>query len=160
MKFYESYTQAIQRALAGLEVTNRAGEVITSEQGFELWCGIVMKLKRQNRTCFFIGNGASATMASHMAVDGTKNAGIRAVTFNEPALLTAISNDSSCDDMFALPLKRFAQKGDLLTSISSSGNSPNVLRALDCARDLELGIVTISGMTPSNKSRNFGDLNF
>ena len=99
-------------------------------------------------------------MASHMAVDGTKSAGIKALAFNDSAFLTAISNDLGCEDMFALPLKRFAQMGDLLTSISSSGNSPNVVRALECARDMKLSIITLSGMTPNNRSRSFGNLNF
>jgi len=55
---------------------------------------------------------------------------------------------------------RFANPGDMLTAISSSGNSPNVVAAVEQARDMGLEIVTITGLKPDNKARAMGDLNF
>ena len=72
---------------------------------------------------FFVGNGASAMMASHMAADASKNGGFRAMAFNDQALMTAVSNDICYEQSFAMPLKRFANPGDMLVTISSSGNS-------------------------------------
>ena len=53
-----------------------------------------------------------------------------------PSLLTATGNDLAFDQVFALPLERLARAGDLLIAISSSGNSPNIVRALEVARGL------------------------
>ena len=61
--------------------------------------------------------------------------------------------------MFALPLERLARAGDLLITISSSGSSPNIVRALERAQALRLQIVTLSGRKPDNPSRRFGDVN-
>ena len=59
-----------------------------------------------------------------------------------------------------MPLKRFANSGDILVTISSSGNSPNIIKAIEVARELGIKVVTISGMSPDNRSRTMGDLNF
>jgi D-sedoheptulose 7-phosphate isomerase len=59
-----------------------------------------------------------------------------------------------------LPLERLGRTGDLLIAISSSGNSPNIVRALEAARRLDVGTVTLSGMAADNRARALGDLNF
>jgi len=160
MNYYELYTKSMHQALTGMMVTNLAGEILNPEHSFDLWREWTHELKTQGRFCFFVGNGASATMASHMAVDATKNAGIKAMTFNEASFLTAIGNDIGYEEVFELPLKRYGHQGDLLTTISSSGNSPNVVRAIACARAVGIRVVTLSGMKPGNKSRSAGDLNY
>ena len=99
-------------------------------------------------------------MASHMAADASKNGGFRALAFNDQALMTAVSNDICYEQSFAMPLKRFANCGDVLVTISSSGNSPNVIAAIEAARELKLQVVTLSGMKQNNQSRKIGDLNF
>jgi D-sedoheptulose 7-phosphate isomerase len=108
---------------------------------------------------YLIGNGASAAMASHFAADACKNGGLRAQAFNDGSLLTCAGNDVGFDQVFALPLTRFARAGDLLITISSSGASPNILRALECAQELGLQIVTVSGKRADNPSRAVGDIN-
>jgi D-sedoheptulose 7-phosphate isomerase len=110
-------------------------------------------------TMHFAGNGASACMASHMALDWTKNAGVRALAYNDLAYLTAIGNDLGYDQSFAQPVSWFAEPGDLLVTISSSGNSPNVLKAIAAAREKRIPVVTFSGLKPDNASRRAGDLN-
>lgn len=99
-------------------------------------------------------------MASHMAADASKNGNFRSLAFNDPALLTAVSNDIAYEECFAVPLKRFANPSDGLVSISSSGNSKNVIRAIETARELKMQVITLSGMSPDNKSRKMGDINF
>jgi D-sedoheptulose 7-phosphate isomerase len=160
MSFYQSYTQAMHQALAGLAVTDHAGQPVPPDAAFDRWRDWTREVKTNHRTCFLIGNGASAMMASHMAIDGTKNAGVNSLALNDPAYLTAISNDLSYEEVFSFPLQRLACLGDLLVTISSSGNSPNVLRAIRCARDLGLRVITLSAMKPDNASRKAGDLNF
>jgi len=103
------------------------------------------------RMIYLFGNGGSAALASHFACDlgkGTVNGNgkrfrVLALTDNVP-LMTAWSNDSKYEDVFAEQLSNFVQRDDVAFAISGSGNSPNVLRALKLAR--EAGAITI-GLT-------------
>jgi D-sedoheptulose 7-phosphate isomerase len=107
-----------------------------------------------------IGNGASATMASHFASDFSKNAGIRALAVNDGAMLTALVNDIGPEAVFAQQIEFYAQAGDVLVAISSSGASPNILAAVAEARKRGCSVVTFSGFDPSNPLRQSGGLNF
>lgn len=146
-------------ALRSVQATGATGETLPVERALELLCEWTASLRDAEGTLHFAGNGASANMASHMAVDWTKNAGVRAFAYNDVAFLTAISNDIGYDQVFAGPMEWYARQGDLLATISSSGNSPNVLRAIETARRKGCRIVTLSGMQPENASRRLGDLN-
>jgi D-sedoheptulose 7-phosphate isomerase len=94
----------------------------------------------------------------HVAADACKWPIAQA--FTDHSLLTATGNDLAFDQIFALPLARFARAGDLLITISSSGRSPNIVRALECAQSMSLHIITLSGRDADNPSRSFGELNF
>jgi D-sedoheptulose 7-phosphate isomerase len=111
----------------------------------------------ENRTIFLFGNGGSAALASHFACDlgkGTIRTGERqkrfrvlALTDNLP-LVTAWANDSCYEDVFAEQLRNFVEPGDVAFAISGSGNSANVLRALEVAREagaLNIGLTGFSG---------------
>ena len=108
----------------------------------------------------FIGNGASATMAAHFALDFSKNAGIRALSLIDGAMLTALVNDIGPEAMFAKQIEFYAQDGDVLVAISSSGSSPNILAAAAQARKSGCSIITFTGFDPTNPLRLSGDLNF
>ena len=157
---YMSYLEDLHNALNHMIVTDREARELTQEHGLTEWCRMCHEAKLAERTMYFVGNGASATMASHMAADFSKNCECRAMAFNDIAMITAVSNDIHYDDCFAVPLARFASHGDILITLSSSGNSPNVIKAIDCARCIKMKVVTVSGMNPDNRSRNMGDLNF
>jgi len=107
-----------------------------------------------------IGNGASSTMASHFASDFSKNAGIRALAVNDGAMLTALVNDIGPEAVFAQQIEFYAQEGDVLVAISSSGTSPNILVAVAEAQKRGCSVVTFSGFDPSNPLRQSGGLNF
>lgn len=95
----------------------------------------------ENRTVFLFGNGGSAALASHLAcdlgkgtvIDGNPRFRVMALTDNIP-LMTAWANDSRYEDIFAEQLRNFIQPGDLTIAISGSGNSPNVINALEFAK--------------------------
>lgn len=127
---------------------------------FAVWRRLTLALRRQRRTVYLVGNGASASMASHMAADLAKNARLHTEVFSDLSLITAISNDLGYDQVFSEPLSRRARSGDMLVAISSSGRSPNVLKAVDVARRNQLTIVTLSAMDPENPLRSSGSLNF
>jgi len=101
---------------------------------------------------FVCGNGGSASTASHFACDIVKGASynrdsrfrIMALT-DSMATITAYSNDVSYDCVFAEQLKNFAQPGDLVMCISGSGNSPNVLRAMEYANSIGCKTIALTG---------------
>jgi D-sedoheptulose 7-phosphate isomerase len=95
-----------------------------------------------------------------MAVDFSKHAGIRGIAFNDPALMSCIANDFGYEHVFEKPLEFFADKGDILVAISSSGRSQNILSAVKAARKKGLLVVSLSGFLPDNPLRSSGDLNF
>jgi D-sedoheptulose 7-phosphate isomerase len=108
----------------------------------------------------FVGNGASATIASHQATDFWKNGGIRAIAFNDPALLTCISNDFGYKYVFEKPIEMFAHPGDILVAISSSGRSENILNAVKAAEKKSCRTITLSGFKADNPLSSLGELNF
>lgn len=109
---------------------------------------------------FFIGNGASQAISSHMAADLTKNGRLKAIAFTDPSLLTCVGNDLGYEQIFAEPLRRWAAAGDVLVAISSSGASPNILEAVRVARENGLAVVTLSGFAADNPLRGAGDVGF
>lgn len=154
------YFATMKQALDGVEVTITGGQLSEVEAGIVLLTEQCKRLKQSGGTLYFVGNGASAMMSSHMAVDFCKNAGVRSMAFNDVAFLTAIGNDLGYSQAFEMPLMMMGRPGDVLATISSSGNSPNVILAIEAARKLGMTVVTFSGMKPDNKSRKMGDINF
>lgn len=107
----------------------------------------------------FLGNGGSAAMASHCAVDLTKIGGIRAVCFNEADLITCFSNDYGYDQWMRKAIEFYADSKDVIVLISSSGNSDNILIAARTAAQMQIPIVTFSGFDARNLLRNLGKIN-
>jgi D-sedoheptulose 7-phosphate isomerase len=157
---WSDYVETIVDGLRGMAVTDRSGSVLSPAEAVTRWVAMTRATHDRGGQLYIIGNGGSAGMASHMAADACKNGHLRAMAFNDVALLTATSNDLAYDQVFSLPLERLARPGDLLIAISSSGNSPNIVRALETSRRLSLEAVTLTGMQPDNRARTLGDLNF
>lgn len=158
--YWSRYQAAISNTLKNLEVSTIAGEAMDLEAALEqvcLWSG---EVQTRDGTVHFIGNGASACMASHMSLDWTKNGRVRSTAHNDQAFLTALGNDFGYEHVFSKPLSWFGKSGDLLVAISSSGNSPNILCAVEAAREKGIRVVSFSGLKPENKLRQAGDLNF
>ena len=119
---------------------------------------LMKKVNKQNKI-ILVGNGGSASMASHVAVDITKFLKIRAVNFNEPNLLTCFGNDYGYEYWVSEALKAYALKGDLVILISSSGQSKNITNGAKVARKMGLKLVTLSGFKPNNPLRKIGHIN-
>jgi len=107
----------------------------------------------------FAGNGGSAAIASHCAVDLTKAAGIRAVNFNEADLITCFANDYGYSEWLGKAIEAYADPGDILTLISSSGQSQNIIRAAEVGTAMGLSVVTLSGFDADNPLRSMGEIN-
>lgn len=97
------------------------------------------------------GNGGSATDAMHLAEElvgryKEDRSALAAVCLNaDPSTLTCIGNDYGYDAVFARQVQALARQGDVLVGFTTSGNSPNVLRAFECAKDLKITTVLVSG---------------
>lgn len=160
MSFFKQFNDTVYDSLKNCIVTDRSQNVIDISDGMDAWVTRTGKLKKENATMYFVGNGASSMMAGHMSADAAKNGQIRAQAFHETSLMTAVSNDTSYENVFAYPLRRFADPGDVLVTISSSGNSPNIMQAIQAANELGIETITLSGKSPENGSRPLGILNF
>ena len=108
------------------------------------------------RKVIFAGNGASAAISSHAAVDFTKTAAVRAINFNEADLITCFANDYGYEHWIARALEAYADPGDIVVLVSSSGRSPNVVKAAEYSRTRGLGLVTLTGFDHDNPLRGFG----
>ena len=121
-------------------------------------------ISNHRNNIFTIGNGASASIAQHWACDytkGCKNGGLRprviSLAANIP-LMTAIANDISFDDVYSFQLDALGQEGDVLVAISSSGNSPNVVKAIETAKSLKIKTIALTGFSPNNKCTQLADI--
>ncbi len=115
---------------------------------------LLMAAIRSGKSILACGNGGSAAIINHMACD--MNKGIAADTAlrprflslcGEPSLLTATANDYGYDRAFDLPLSLWMQPGDLLLAVSSSGNSPNILRALEFTKSIGNRSILLCGFS-------------
>lgn len=150
----------LQGVLKGLEATGPDGAGLDVDAAFGRFRQATEAVRQAGRVVYLVGNGASASMASHFAADLDKNAHVHTEVFTDIALLTAVANDLCFDQVFVEPLRRRLQPGDMLVCISSSGNSPNVINAARFAADAGGRVVTLSAMRPANRLRALGWLNF
>lgn len=154
------YFETLARLTREASVTDGASAAKTIGDGFSEFLARGRAAHAAGNKLIFIGNGASASMASHYALDFSKNAGIRSLAVTDHAMLTAITNDVGGDAIFAEQISFYAQPGDILVAISSSGSSPNILKAVERAREIGCSVITFSGFAPDNPLRLSGDLNF
>ncbi len=156
---WTQHVEALAKLLQALSFRDHSGAEISAADGFTAWRNMTERLRDNRRTIFLIGNGASASMASHMAADLAKNAHLHTEVFSDCSLITAISNDMGYECVFSEPLSRRAQHGDMLIAISSSGKSANILTAVAAAKRLQLDIITLTAQAADNPLRRQGTLN-
>ncbi|MBF0550748.1 MAG: SIS domain-containing protein [Deltaproteobacteria bacterium] len=150
----------INSALDWLSVCDNKGNELEVDIALEMWKNLTLQIRDARQTVFLMGNGASASMASHVSADLAKNAHVRTEVFSDLSLITAIANDLGYEEVFAEPLRRRISKDDMVVAISSSGQSPNILKACLEAIKLQGRVVTLSAMKPDNPLRYLGMFNF
>lgn len=142
-----------------VETTDAQGVPISFVKAMEASKGLLLTAKQQGKKVMVIGNGGSAAIASHMQTDLCHSLGIRGLVFNEPPLLTALANDNGYENAFQRLVDLWAEPGDVLVAISSSGKSKNILNACAAARAKGCSLVTLSGFGSDNPLRGLGDIN-
>jgi D-sedoheptulose 7-phosphate isomerase len=142
--FFKNYSDRLLASLNGLDLKN-----------LDILVKALLKARREKRQIFIFGNGGSAATASHMVNDLAKDRSdddalrfrVISLTDNLP-WITATANDFGYERIFENQLKNLLTPGDVVIAISSSGNSPNILRAVAYARErdaLTFGIAGFGG---------------
>jgi D-sedoheptulose 7-phosphate isomerase len=114
---------------------------------------LFMNAKKKNKI-ILCGNGGSAATSSHVAVDLSKNANIRAINFNEADLITCLSNDYGYENWISSAINLYANKGDILVLLSCSGSSPNIVKAAKMAKKNKIKLITFTGKNKNNPLAN------
>ena len=141
MKPILGYIQSLQETLNHLPV-----------EDIEEAIGILHEARLNNRQVFIMGNGGSAATASHFACDLAKNTRkegwplfrVIGLTDNMP-LFSAYANDEGYENVFSQQLASLIQPNDIVIAISASGNSPNVLKAIELANNVHAVTIALTG---------------
>jgi len=120
---------------------------------------ILLDITENDRKVIIAGNGGSAAMSSHVAVDFTKAADVRAMTFSDADLITCFANDFGYEHWLSNAIGYHAKEGDAVILISSSGASPNIIEAANQALQQSLTLITFSGFSQDNPLRELGHAN-
>lgn len=137
-------------------------KTIFKEEIFETLIEIKELFKKINDSgnkVMFFGNGGSAAIASHCAVDFIKNAGIKSVSYGDTGFITCLANDYGFEQWMEKAVEFHARKGDAAVFISSSGRSKNILNGVSASTRMGLSTVTFSGFDSNNQLRQSGGIN-
>jgi len=126
----------------------------------DLTTELIKKKIKSSNTIFIIGNGGSASIASHVSVDFAKVAKVKSSTFNNANLITCFANDYGHENWIKEAIKSYCLKSDLLILISSSGKSPNIINAANYCRQENIDLITFSGFKKDNELSKLGTVSF
>lgn len=155
-----AYINELIAKLESTEIWRETSDKCTNyDQGIELLVDMFTRHKMKDSQLFFIGNGGSSAIASHMTADFMKNGGMNTYSLYDNAVTTCMGNDYGYEYIFSRPIDFLVREGDLLVAISSSGNSSNIINAIEKARKKNAEIITFTGFEPGNTVKKMGDIN-
>ena len=154
------YLENISDLRHKITARNSAGEILSLADATKLSVELIRCASQDGGKIIFIGNGGSAAIASHMAVDFSKNGRMPAICFNDAVALTCLTNDLGYEEVFSQPIRMLAKSNDVLVAISSSGQSLNIINAVKAAHSIPMKVVTLSGFDETNLLINEGNVNF
>lgn len=158
--FVATYQKRFTDCIENIKVYDNQGVEMSFSDGISRSVELLLAIEKQGKKLMLVGNGGSAAIASHMALDFWKNAHVKATAFNDSSLLTALANDYSYAEVFSKSIETFGEQGDALMAISSSGNSENVVNAALAANRKQIDVITFSGFSLDNKLKQQGAINF
>ena len=157
---FENYAQTLATCVKATQANDISGKPIDPETAVGQAIEMIRTASKSGGRVIFIGNGGSAAIASHMAVDYSTNGKLPAMALNDGAMLTCVSNDLGYENVFSHQIEMHGRSEDLLIAISSSGQSSNILNAVKTGKDIGMAVITLSGFKQDNPLRRDGDLNF
>lgn len=126
-------------------------KLLDFDKGFEKLKIILKELKRKNGTVWWVGNGGSASICEHISQDLLNILKIKSMTISNTSLMTCISNDYGYENIYSKPLNLLIKKNDILICISSSGNSRNIINAVNIAKKIKIKTISFSAFSKTNK---------
>ena len=147
-KYFKNYNKSIFNLLNDLDIS-------LIDKSVEL----IQECKKNKGKTYIIGNGGSASIASHVSVDFAKVANVPSNTFNNANLITCFANDYGHENWVKEAVKAYTQKNDILILISSSGTSNNIINAAKYCNENNIPLITLSGFDKSNPLAKLGDVN-
>ena len=154
------YLQKLSDLMMTTAVTDRFGSPLSLDEGADQAVEKILSIGPNSRKIMLVGNGGSSSVVSHVQNDLCKAVGVRAIVFTEQPLLTALGNDLGYGTVYEWPTDLWAEVGDLMIAVSSSGNSENILRAAHSSLKKGCDLITFSGFETDNSLRSLGALNF
>lgn len=106
---------------------------------------------QSGNTIWWVGNGGSAAVCSHLSQDMLNKLGARSFYIGDASLMTCMANDFGYESVYLKPLEKLAAKNDLLIAISSSGNSENIVSCARFAVDKGMKLISLSGFKEDNR---------
>lgn len=156
----DKYIDELTTKLEHTEIWRGDSEMCLSyEEGIRLLVDIFTGHKEGKSQLFFIGNGGSSAIASHMTADFMKNGGMNTYSLYDNAVTTCMGNDYGYAYIFSRPLEFLMRENDLLVAISSSGNSQNIVNAIKTAQAKGASVVTFTGFKADNSIKQMGNVN-
>ena len=146
--FFEKYFKSLDEATR-----------LVNHQEMTSIAKLILKSNNSSGKIIIIGNGGSSAISSHVAIDFTKAANIRAINFNESSLITCFANDYGYEHWVEKAIEFYADRNDLVILISSSGSSKNIINGAKKAKEMDLPLITFSGFSSNNELRKIGDIN-
>ena len=147
-KYYKSISEGLINTNFFIDFKESSGDIFFNKVN-----DLLVKTRLKKNKIYFFGNGASASFANHMALDFSKNGKILSKSLSDSAMLTALSNDYSYDAAMVEFLKiEEVTKDDLVLTISSSGNSPNIVNVLKHCKINNITSIALSGLKNNNSS--------
>jgi len=155
--YYSNYYKSIEQGLKN-SIYYLNQQTSTPEDFFQKIKQILNNIRTRRNKIYFFGNGASAAFANHMALDFSKNGKILSRSLSDSAMLTALANDYSYEQAMLEFLKiEGVTTDDLVITISSSGNSPNIVSVLNYCKENNIKSLALSGLKNENKSITLAD---
>lgn len=155
--FFDHF-QDLSKAFQTTTYANKTG-YLSESSALEQIFNMLQQVQDQQGIAYVIGNGGSAGIASHFSTDLIKALKIPSATLYDSNIITCLSNDYGYEEVFSYPLERLLKPNDLLVAISSSGQSSNILKAVETALRKSVKVITLSGFLEQNPLRSMGDLN-
>ena len=150
---YSSYLKQYNKSIYEL-INNVNANII--EQSVKL----IQRSIHNKSKVYIVGNGGSASIASHVSVDFAKVARVPSFTFNNSNLITCFANDYGYENWVVEAIKAYTNFNDLIILISSSGTSKNIVNAAQYCKDNNIDLITLSGFTKDNHLSTLGNVNF
>lgn len=153
------YVEELIEKLYGTTVQMKSVTSSLYEDGLQMLLDVFLKHKERYSMLFFIGNGGSSAIASHMTADFMKNGGMNTYSLYDSSVLTCMGNDYGYASVFSRPMEFLVNERDLVVAVSSSGNSPNIVSAIETAKKKKTMVMTFTGFKRDNRAKQMGDIN-